>query len=75
MATPTPPTAAAATGTSRSTVRTASDAVAAIRPGMTLMVGGFGLVGSPLTLIEALRTRSTADEDPARPVPPGLWKP
>jgi 3-oxoacid CoA-transferase A subunit len=29
---------------------------------MTLMVGGFGLVGSPLTLIEALRTRSTADE-------------
>lgn len=33
---------------------TAAEAVAAVRPGATLMVGGFGLVGAPLTLIEAL---------------------
>ncbi len=31
------------------------DAVAAIGPGATLMVGGFGLVGAPLTLIDALQ--------------------
>jgi 3-oxoacid CoA-transferase A subunit len=30
------------------------EAVAAVRPGDTVMVGGFGLVGSPLTLIAAL---------------------
>ena len=35
-------------------VRTAAEAVAAIRPGDTVMVGGFGLVGAPLTLIDAL---------------------
>jgi 3-oxoacid CoA-transferase A subunit len=38
----------------RSKVRGVADAVAAIRPGATVMVGGFGLVGAPLTLIEAL---------------------
>lgn len=35
-------------------VRTPADAVAAVRPGDTVMVGGFGLVGAPLTLISAL---------------------
>ena len=38
----------------RSKVRSAADAVAAVRPGATLMVGGFGLVGAPLTFIAAL---------------------
>jgi 3-oxoacid CoA-transferase subunit A/3-oxoadipate CoA-transferase alpha subunit len=38
----------------RSLVRSAAEAVALIRPGATLMVGGFGLVGAPLTIIEAL---------------------
>jgi 3-oxoacid CoA-transferase A subunit len=33
---------------------TAAEAVAAIGPGSTVMVGGFGLVGAPLTLIDAL---------------------
>jgi 3-oxoacid CoA-transferase subunit A/3-oxoadipate CoA-transferase alpha subunit len=31
-----------------------ADAVAHVRPGDTVMVGGFGLVGAPLTLIAAL---------------------
>ena len=44
------------TSPTRSKVATAVAAVAAIRPGAALMVGGFGLVGAPLTLIEALRT-------------------
>lgn len=35
-------------------VHSAAEALAAIAPGMTVMVGGFGLVGAPLTLIEAL---------------------
>jgi 3-oxoacid CoA-transferase A subunit len=52
----------APTAVPRSKVRDAAEAVAAIRSGMTLMVGGFGLVGSPLTLIEALRSRSAATE-------------
>ena len=30
------------------------EAVSAIRSGDTVMVGGFGLVGAPLTLIDAL---------------------
>ena len=30
------------------------EAVATIRSGDTVMVGGFGLVGAPLTLIDAL---------------------
>lgn len=38
------------------------DAVAAIRSGDTIMVGGFGLVGAPLTLIDALVDASDADE-------------
>jgi 3-oxoadipate CoA-transferase, alpha subunit len=35
-------------------VVSAEEAVRAIRPGDTVMVGGFGLIGSPLTLIAAL---------------------
>lgn len=35
-------------------IPSASEAVARIEPGDTVMVGGFGLVGAPLTLIEAL---------------------
>ena len=38
------------------------EAVSAIRPGDTVMVGGFGLVGAPLTLIDALVESSDADE-------------
>jgi 3-oxoacid CoA-transferase A subunit len=38
----------------RSKVRSAADAVAGIGPETTIMVGGFGLVGAPLTLIAAL---------------------
>lgn len=33
---------------------TAAEALAAVQPGNTVMVGGFGLVGAPLTLIAAL---------------------
>jgi 3-oxoacid CoA-transferase subunit A/3-oxoadipate CoA-transferase alpha subunit len=40
----------------------AEDAVAAIQSGDTVMVGGFGLVGAPLTLIDALVETSEADE-------------
>jgi 3-oxoacid CoA-transferase subunit A/3-oxoadipate CoA-transferase alpha subunit len=38
------------------------EAVAAIRSGDTIMVGGFGLVGAPLTLIDALVEASDADD-------------
>lgn len=38
------------------------EAVAVIRSGDTVMVGGFGLVGAPLTLIDALVGSSDADE-------------
>src|SRR3954452_16522080 len=38
----------------RPKVRDAAEAVAAVRPGAVLMVGGFGLVRAPLTLIVAL---------------------
>jgi 3-oxoadipate CoA-transferase alpha subunit len=38
------------------------EAVSAIRSGDTVMVGGFGLVGAPLTLIDALVESSEADE-------------
>ncbi|HJS48883.1 MAG TPA: CoA-transferase, partial [Gaiellaceae bacterium] len=38
------------------------EAVSAIRSGDTVMVGGFGLVGAPLTLIGALVECSHADE-------------
>jgi len=37
------------------------DAVAVIEDGMTLMVGGFGLVGIPENLILALRNKATKD--------------
>ena len=39
-----------------------ADAVAAICSGDTVMVGGFGLVGAPLTLLDALAETSDADE-------------
>jgi 3-oxoacid CoA-transferase subunit A/3-oxoadipate CoA-transferase alpha subunit len=38
------------------------EAVSTIRSGDTVMVGGFGLVGAPLTLIDALVEHSEADE-------------
>ena len=38
------------------------EAVSAIRSGDRVMVGGFGLVGAPLTLIDALVESSDADE-------------
>lgn len=44
-----------------SKLRTAAAAVSAIQPGATIMVGGFGLIGAPLTLIEALRAHSAGD--------------
>ena len=40
----------------------AADAVALIRTGDTVMVGGFGLVGAPLTLIDALVEESDATD-------------
>ena len=39
-----------------------AEALSAIRSGDTVMVGGFGLVGAPLTLIDALVDSSEADE-------------
>jgi 3-oxoacid CoA-transferase A subunit len=44
------------------TLTTAVEAVAAIRTGDTVMVGGFGLVGAPLTLIDALVEHSDATD-------------
>jgi 3-oxoacid CoA-transferase A subunit len=44
------------------TLTTAAEAVAAIRSGDTVMVGGFGLVGAPLTLIDALVEQSDATD-------------
>ncbi len=38
------------------------EAVGHVRSGDTVMVGGFGLVGAPLTLIDALVDHSDADE-------------
>jgi 3-oxoacid CoA-transferase A subunit len=40
----------------------AKEAVAHVRSGDTVMVGGFGLVGAPLTLIDALVDHSDADD-------------
>jgi 3-oxoadipate CoA-transferase, alpha subunit len=40
----------------------AEEAVAHIRSGDTVMVGGFGLVGAPLTLIDALADHSEATD-------------
>jgi 3-oxoacid CoA-transferase A subunit len=45
-----------------SAVSTAAEAVARIRSGDTVMVGGFGLVGAPLTLIDALVEQSDATD-------------
>ena len=42
--------------------RAAEEAVAQIRSGDTVMVGGFGLVGAPLTLIDALVEHSDATD-------------
>ncbi len=44
------------------TPTTAAEAVAEIPDGATIMVGGFGLVGAPLTLIDALVHGSTATD-------------
>jgi 3-oxoacid CoA-transferase subunit A/3-oxoadipate CoA-transferase alpha subunit len=41
-------------------ITAAADAVAHVRSGDTVMVGGFGLVGAPLTLIDALVEHSEA---------------
>ena len=38
------------------------EAVSTVRSGDTVMVGGFGLVGAPLTLIDALAESSDADQ-------------
>ena len=43
-------------------VISAAEAVALIRTGDTVMVGGFGLVGAPLTLIDALVEESDATD-------------
>lgn len=40
----------------------AEEAISRIRTGDTVMVGGFGLVGAPLTLIDALVERSDATD-------------
>ena len=40
----------------------AEEAVRHVRTGDTVMVGGFGLVGAPLTLIDALADHSDATD-------------
>jgi 3-oxoacid CoA-transferase A subunit len=45
-----------------STLITAEEAVARVRTGDTVMVGGFGLVGAPLKLIDALVDHSDATD-------------
>lgn len=47
-------------GRIESKVISVEEAAALVGPGSTVMVGGFGLVGSPLTLIEALLTSENA---------------
>jgi 3-oxoacid CoA-transferase A subunit len=47
-------------GARLSMICNAEDAVGQIRPGDVLMVGGFGLVGQPLTLVDAMRRASGA---------------
>jgi 3-oxoacid CoA-transferase A subunit len=47
--------------TTRGTI-SAEEAVSRIRSGDTVMVGGFGLVGAPLTLIDALADHSDATD-------------
>jgi acyl CoA:acetate/3-ketoacid CoA transferase alpha subunit len=43
------------------TIATADEAIADIQDGATLAVGGFGLVGVPITLIRALLARGTSE--------------
>lgn len=43
-------------------VLTAAEAVGRVRPGDTVLVGGFGLVGAPLALLDALADDSSAGE-------------
>jgi 3-oxoacid CoA-transferase A subunit len=47
-------------GRVKSKVTSVEEAAALVGPGSTVMVGGFGLVGSPLTLIEALLSSENA---------------
>jgi 3-oxoacid CoA-transferase A subunit len=47
-------------GRVESKVISVEDAAALVGPGSTLMVGGFGLVGSPLTILEALLSTENA---------------
>src|SRR5215212_1227476 len=49
-------------GRVKSKVISVEEAAALVGPGSTVMVGGFGLVGSPLTLIEALLTSENAKD-------------
>ena len=49
-------------GRIKSKVISVEEAAALVRPGSTVMVGGFGLVGSPLTLIEALLSSENATD-------------
>ena len=44
-----------------SKIRSAAEAVAGVRSGSTVMVGGFGLVGAPLTLIDGLLDHDATD--------------
>src|SRR6476661_922730 len=44
------------------TTISAAEAVSVVRSGDTVMVGGFGLVGAPLTLIDALVESSDATD-------------
>ncbi|WP_214404886.1 CoA transferase subunit A [Pseudonocardia lacus] len=46
----------------RPLVRGVAEALAPVRDGATLMVGGFGLVGAPLRLIEGLLATTTATD-------------
>ena len=47
-------------GRLESKVISVEDAATLVRPGSTVMVGGFGLVGSPLTILEALLSAENA---------------
>ena len=46
----------------KSKVISVEEAVALVEPGSTVMVGGFGLVGSPLTILEALLSSENATD-------------
>src|SRR5262245_21422652 len=55
-------TRVASAAVSVSTVISAEEAVSHVKTGDTVMVGGFGLVGAPLTLIDALAELSDATD-------------